>query len=242
MRTCLLKSIVLNTWQHTFPCSPFGLSGHPGRAAVWADSQSTNMGFTKAMVKVHFDFSRAKNFLSPYHYISWLSTLLHIFLSNFKQTYFSLLTKIFMMNSNYSVVVVSWVLSCGPMCIHSSSVWMHNEEIGWVFIYVRYSLPYPQTLTWRSLNWEVNTKMWMESLVQDVQSLVRIDVCCSLSPSLSILYCPFSITRHSLNFPILPLIVIFQPVFCWENQSEISLVWWQTNYSPAPWQQMDDSC
>lgn len=96
------------------------------------------------MGKVHFDFSRAKNFLSPYHYISWLPTLLNIFLSNFRQTY--LLTKIFMMNSNYSVVV-SWDLSCGPTRIHSSSVGMHNKETGWVFIYVWYSLPYPQTLT-----------------------------------------------------------------------------------------------
>lgn len=121
------------------------------------------------MGKVHFDFSRAKTFLSPYPYISWLSTLLHIFLSNFRQTYFSLLTKIFMMNSNYSVVAVSWDLSCGPMCTPSSSVWMHNKETVWVFIYVWCSLPYPQTLTWRSLNkGMLNTKMWIESLVQDV--------------------------------------------------------------------------
>lgn len=37
VHTCLLKSIVLNSWQHTFPWSPFGqeiLSRHPGRAAA----------------------------------------------------------------------------------------------------------------------------------------------------------------------------------------------------------------
>lgn len=114
---------------------------------VWADSQGKNLGFTEAKGKVHFDFSRAKTLLSPYHYISWLSTLLHIFLSNFRQTYFSLLTKIFMMNSNYYVVVVPWDLSCGPTCIHNSSVWMHNKETVWIFIYVWRSLPYLQTLT-----------------------------------------------------------------------------------------------
>lgn len=136
-------------------------SGQILKAKIWA--------LPKPWAK--FIFSRAKTFLSPYHYISWLSTLLHVFLSNFRQTYFSLLTKIFMMNSNYSVVVVSWDLCCGPTCIHSSSVWMHNKEPGWVFVYVWCSLPYPQTFTWRSLNWEVNTKMWIEALVQDVSGL-----------------------------------------------------------------------
>lgn len=100
--------------------------------------------------------------------------LLHIFLSNFRNIYFSLLTKIFMMNSNYSVVVVSWDLSCGPMCIISTSVWMHNKETSLLFIYVWCSLPYPQTFTQRSLNWGLNTKMWIWSLFQDVPSLQTV--------------------------------------------------------------------
>lgn len=50
-----------------------------------------------------------------------------------------------MMKSNYSVVVVSWDLSCEPVCIISSSVWMHNKEIGLLVIYVWCSLPHPQT-------------------------------------------------------------------------------------------------
>lgn len=57
-----------------------------------------------------------------------------------------------MINSNYSVVVVSGDLSCGPMCIISSSVWMLNKETGLLFIYVWCSLPYPQTFMQRSLN------------------------------------------------------------------------------------------
>lgn len=79
-----------------------------------------------------------------------------------------------MRNSNYSTAAVSWDLSCGPMCIISSSVRMHNEETGLLFIYVWCSLPHPQTFTQRSLNWGGNMKMWIQSLVQDVPGLQTV--------------------------------------------------------------------
>lgn len=75
----------------------------------------------------------------------------------------------FMMNSNYSVVVVSWDhwwWTCGgPMGIARDSVWMHNKEPGLLFVYVWCSLLYPQTLTPTSLSWGINTKLGVHTLL-----------------------------------------------------------------------------
>lgn len=169
----LLKSIVLNTWQHTFPWSPFGqemLSGHPGRAAGLGRLSGQNSGLYWSHGQSLFWLQQSQDFsvTLSLHFLAFNITA--YFLSNFRQTYFSLLTKIFMMNSNYSVVVVSWDLIVDQRA-STAAVCGCIINTGWVFIYVWCSLPYPQTLTWRSLNWEVNTEMWIESLIQDVPGL-----------------------------------------------------------------------
>lgn len=111
--TRLLKSIVVNTWQHTFPWSPFGqetLSGHPGRAAGLGRLSGQKSGLYWSHGQSSFWLQQSQDFsvTLSLHFLAFNITA--YFLSNFRQTYFSLLTKIFMMNSNYSVVVVPWDL------------------------------------------------------------------------------------------------------------------------------------
>lgn len=175
--TDLLKFSFLNSWQRLFlePLQAGGSlrtsrysswSGQVLRQKIWTFLKPLAK-FILSLVEPRFYCHLITKSLGFQHYCIF-------FLSNFRHIISRLLTKIFMVNSNYSVVVVSWDLSCGPMCIIRSGVWMHNEETGLLFIYVWCSLPYPQTFTQMSSSWGINTKMWPWCLVRDVPHLQTV--------------------------------------------------------------------